>query len=141
MIVPDTNLFLYAYLEEVEFHDDAKRWWESLVAGTEQVGIPWAVVTGFVRIVTNPRSVVSPVSPTVAIDTVNTWFEYPHIFTINPGSRHMELMRRNLEIAGFGGNLVPDAHIAAIAMEFQAELHTNDRDFERFPGLKWRNPL
>ena len=141
MIIPDTNLFLYAYREEVEFHDVAKAWWEGLVAGREQVGIPWAVISGFVRIMTNPRSVAHPISPTEAFDTVDAWLESSHIATIDPGTRHLEFFRRNLEIAGVGGNLVTDAHIAAFAMEHSAEVHTNDRDFARFPGLKWRNPL
>ena len=90
---------------------------------------------------TDPRSVAFPISPTVAIDTVNTWFEPSHVGTINPGKRHLDLFRRNLEAAGIGGNLVTDAHIAALAMEYQAEVHTNDRDFARFPGLRWRNPI
>ena len=90
---------------------------------------------------TNPRSVAFPISPTVAIDTVNTWFESPNVETINPGTRHLDLFGRNLEAAGIGGNLVTDAHIAALAMEYQAEVHTNDRDFARFPGLRWRNPI
>ena len=141
MILPDTNLFLYAYREDVESHDVARAWWEDLIAGRERVGIPWAVISGFVRIMTNPRSVTFPILPTVAFDTVNTWFEHPHIITINPGSQHMSLFRQNLERAGVGGNLVTDAHIAALAMEYQAEVHTNDRDFARFPGLRWRNPI
>ena len=141
MIIPDTNLLLYVYREDAVFHDAAKVWWEELVAGRERVGIPWAVVSGFVRIMTNPRSMAVPISPTVAIDTVNTWLEYPHITTLNPGSQHMGILRRNLEVAGFGGNLVTDAHIAALAIEYQAEVHTNDRDFARFPGLRWRNPI
>ena len=141
MIVPDTNMFLYAYREDVENHDVARAWWEGLMSGRERIGIPWAVISGFVRIMTNPRSVSNPIPPRVAIDTVNTWFEYPHVTTINPGSQHLALLRRNLDAAGVGGNLVPDAHIAALAMEYNAELHSNDSDFARFPGLRWHNPI
>ncbi|MCY4474806.1 MAG: type II toxin-antitoxin system VapC family toxin [Chloroflexi bacterium] len=141
MIVPDTNMLLYAYRDDVVQHDAASLWWADLMSGREHVGLPWSVIAGFVRIMTNPRSVAFPISTTVAFDAVNEWLELDHVMTINPGSRHMGIFRRNLEAAGVGGNLVPDAHIAAIAMEYQAEVHTNDRDFARFPGLRWRNPL
>lgn len=90
---------------------------------------------------TNRRAVAIPITPTHALDFVDEWFVYSHIVTLNPGSRHVDLLRRNLEAAGVGGNLVSDAHIAALAMEYQAEVHTNDGDFARFPGLRWRNPL
>ena len=141
MIVPDTNLLLYAYREDTEFYDAARAWWEGLLAGRERIGIPWVVTSGFVRIMTNPRSGNPPISATQAIDTVKAWFENPCIEAINPGTRHMSLFQQNIEAAGVGGNLVTDAHIAALAMEHQAEVHTNDSDFGRFPGLKWRNPL
>ncbi len=90
---------------------------------------------------TSPNAYRNAVTPSDAFDFVNDWFDSPNVSPINPGTRHFELFRRNLEIAGVGGNLVTDAHIAALAMEYQAEVHTNDRDFERFPGLRWHNPL
>ena len=68
-------------------------------------------------------------------------FGQPHVSPLNPGADHLALLRRALEAAGVGGDLVTDAHIAALAMEYQAEVHTNDTDFSRFPGLRWRNPL
>lgn len=141
MIVPDTNLLLYAYREEVPFHEPARVWWEALVNGVERVGIPWMVVSGFIRIMTNRNVYSSPITTTQAFDFVNEWFEFPNVVTINPGTQHLNLFRRNLETAGIGGNLVVDAHIAALAMEYQAEVHTNDRDFARFLGLRWRDPL
>lgn len=109
--------------------------------GNERIGIPWAVVSGFVRMITNRSAYANPATPSHAFDLVNEWFESPNVVTINPGSGHLDLFRRNLEAAGVGGNLVTDAHIAAIAMEYQAEVHSNDSDFVRFPGLRWHNPL
>lgn len=141
MIVPDTNLLLYAYRAEVPLHAPAREWWETLVNGDERVGVPWSVVSGFVRMITNRSAYTDPATPSQAFDFVNEWLASPNVETINPGSQHLDLFRRNLETAGVGGNLVTDAHIAAIAMEYQAEVHTNDSDFARFPGLKWRNPL
>ena len=67
--------------------------------------------------------------------------DYNHIVPINPGTAHLLLAQRILDAAGAGGDLVPDAHIAALAMEYRAEVHSNDADFSRFPGLQWRNPL
>lgn len=141
MIVPDTNLLLYAYRSEVPLHAPAREWWESLVNGDERVGIPWSVVSGFVRMITNRSAYTDPATPSQAFDFVNEWFASPNVETINPGTRHLDLFRRNLETAGVGGNLVTDAHIAALAMEYQAEVHSNDSDFARFPGLRWQNPL
>ena len=141
MIVPDTNLLLYAYRKEVVFHVAAKDWWENLESGHERVGIPWVIVTGFVRIITNPRSATIPISHITAIDIVNSWFKHGHTTTINPGRRHLDLFRSNLQAVGVGGNLVTDAHIAALAMEYQAEIHSNDSDFSRVPGIIRKNPL
>ena len=141
MIVPDVNLLVYAYNDGAPHHEPARCWWESLVNGEERVGVPWAVSTGFVRLVTHPRVLTSPVSHSDAIGYVRDWFRFAHIMPINPGTEHLRLLQRNLQAAGVGANLVTDAHIAALAMEYQAEVHSNDSDFTRFPGLRWRNPL
>ena len=141
MIGPDINLLVYAYNDGAPDHEAAKRWWEGLVNGAERVGVPWIVATGFVRLMTHPRALTAPVSPTDAIALVRDWFRYDHVLPINPGAEHLTHLQRNLGAAGVGGNLVTDAHIAALAMEYQAEVHSNDADFSRFPGLRWRNPL
>ena len=141
MIVPDLNLLVYAHYDGAPQHQAAKRWWEGLINGSERVGIPWAVATGFVRLMTHPRVVTNPATPTEAVDYVQEWFRFPHVMPINPGSDHLTHLRQSLDAAGYGANLVTDAHLASIAMEYQAELHSNDADFSRFPGLRWRNPL
>ena len=141
MIVPDINLLLYAYNDGAQQHESARLWWEGSVNGDESVGIPWIVLTGFVRLITNPRVLSSPATPAEAIGYVQDWLQYPHIIPLNPGDEHLTLLRRILEAVGTGANLVTDAHIAALAMENQAEVHSNDSDFARFPGLRWRNPL
>ena len=141
MIVPDLNLLVYAHNEGAPYHDAAKEWWESLVNGTERVGIPWVVSVGFVRLMTHARVLVHPVTAKEAVDYVQEWFRFPHITPINPGTEHINHFRRSLAAAGVGGDLVTDSHIAALAMEYQAEVHSNDSDFSRFAGLRWRNPL
>lgn len=141
MIIPDINLLVYAHNDGAPFHDPAKHWWEGLVNGVERVGIPWVVATGFIRLMTHPRVLVHPTSPVEAVDHVHQWFRFPHIAPINPSPDHLEHLRRNLSDAGVGANLVSDSHIAALAMEYHAEVHSNDTDFGRFTGLRWRNPL
>ena len=103
--------------------------------------MPGVVASGFVRLITNPRLMRHPPAPELALDLMREWFDFPHITPVNPGPDHLTLFRQNLVATGVGGNLVTDAHIAALAMEYQAEVHSNDADFGRFPGLRWRNPL
>ena len=141
MIVPDLNLLVYAYADEAPHHDAARRWWEGLVNGSERVGVPWVVSVGFVRLMTHPRVVIRPATPAQAVDYVLEWFRFPHVTPVNPGPGQLTHLRRNLVAAGVGANLVTDAHVAALSMEYQAEVHSNDTDFGRFPGLRWRNPL
>lgn len=141
MIVPDVNLLIYAYSDEVSFHESARHWWEGACNGSERVGLPWAVTTGFVRIVTQIRTAVRPVPTERAVGLVAEWLSLPQVMPLNPGVQHLAILRRLLVETGVGGNLVSDAHIAALAIEHQAEVHSNDSDFARFSGLRWRNPL
>ena len=141
MIVPDVNMLVFSYNEDAPEHEIARPWWEGLLNGTEAVGVPWVVSTGFVRVITNPRAVGSPLSPVAAADCIHDWLSRSHIEPIDPGPNHLSLFRTNLVASNQGANLVPDAHIAAIAMEYDAEVHSADRDFARFPGVRWRNQL
>lgn len=141
MIIPDVNLLLYSYNQGAPLHNAARNWWIGLMTGDERVGVPWIVVAGFVRLITSRSTVAEPSTVIYAVDTVEEWFTYPHVVPINPGAQHLSLFRQALQAAGVGGNLVTDAHIAALAMEYQAEVHSGDNDFSRFPGLRWRNPL
>ena len=141
MIVPDINLLVYAYHKNDPNHEGAKRWWEGLVNGIEAIGVPWAVSMGFVRLMLNPRILSSPMTPSVALGCVKTWMQYPHINPINPGADHLTHLQRDLDSSGGAAKLVPDVHIAAIALEHQAVVHSNDLHFNRFPGLQWHNPL
>ena len=142
MIVPDLNLLVYAYNDGAPHHEPARRWWEDLVNGTERVGVPWVVSTGFVRLMTHPSVLVRPAARHARRSTTcanGSGFPTSRRSTRVPSI--MALLRRNLAVAGVGANLVTDSHIAAVAIEYQAEIHSNDTDFSRFPGLRWRNPL
>ena len=141
MIIPDVNLLVYAYCEGAPEHVPSRRWWEGLLNGQEGVGIPWSVTIGFIRIVSHPRLLERPVPAKEAIDCVKGWFLYTHVSPLIPGPEHLDFVEKLLTAAGAGGNLVPDSHIAALALEHNAEVHSNDSDFGRFSGLKWLNPL
>ena len=82
-----------------------------------------------------------PLTLEQAVVVVESWLSHPHVSALQPGSQHLSVLAEVLTAAGRGGNVVPDAHIAALAIEHDAEVHTNDRDFARFPGLRWSNPL
>lgn len=141
MILPDLNLVLYAHNRDAPQHAAAHAWWEDLLNGTEPVVIPWIVVLGFVRLGTNRAALINPMSSTTALAYVRAWFARAHVERLEPGPQHLDLLDRLLSAAGAAGNLTTDAHLAALAIEHQCELHSNDNDFARFPGLRWRNPL
>lgn len=141
MIVPDVNLLIHAYNRSSPVHEAARVWWESLMNGNAPVGLTWIAAAGFIRITTNPRILGHPLPATKACSHVRSWLARPVVSILQPGPRHAELMFGFLESLGTAGNLTTDAQLAAIAVEFQAELQSTDADFLRFPGLKWKNPL
>jgi toxin-antitoxin system PIN domain toxin len=135
------NLLVYAYNAAAPQHERARAWWESSLSGSERVGLAWVTVLGYLRIATSRRAVLSPVTPGTALGHVRSWLERPHVEIVNPGSRHLDLLDGLATAIGTIGTLASDLHLAALAIEHQAELHSNDGDFARFPGLRWRNPL
>lgn len=142
MIIPDVNLLIYAYNSDAPHHERAKGWWEGLLSDPRAVvGLPWAVTLGFVRLMTHPAVLLTPLRPEEALAPIAAWLALPQVEVLDPGPRHLEIVGRLLEAAGVAGNLTTDAHLAALAIEHQAELHSNDRDFGRFAGLRWKNPL
>lgn len=141
MILPDVNLLVYAYNEAAPQHQAARRWLEDVMTREQPIALPWAVVLGFVRLVTHPAVLTTPLSPSDALDRVEEWIVRDHVQLIEPATRHLTLVRELLETIGVAGPLTTDAHLAALAMEYQCELVSNDGDFARFPGLRWRNPL
>ena len=141
MIIPDINLVLYAHDTGNPRHALARQWWDGLMTGTETVGIPLAVAVGFVRLATSPVVVSPPMQGTEAIAVVRGWFDRPHFVQVDSGPEHFTHMAQCLEAAGRAGKLVTDAHLAALALDHDAEIHSDDRDFRLFPDVRWRNPL
>lgn len=141
MIVPDINLLLYAYDADSPFHAKASAWWQKCLSGSEPVGLPPVVVFGFARISTSARVFKNPMTPAEAAQHVRSWLAQPVLQILEPRSDHIGQVLASLEKLGTAGNLVTDAQIAALAIEHDAALHTNDTDFMRFTGLRWFNPL
>ncbi len=141
MIVPDLNLLVYTYNSDAPQHSAARRWWEASLSGATSVGLPWAVMMGYVRVMTSRAVLLEPLSPTEAVSDIREWLDQPQVQVLVPGPRHLDVFTGLVEATGTAGRLTTDLHLAALAIENQAELHSNDTDFGRFPGLRWRNPL
>lgn len=141
MILPDVNLLLHAYNSESRVHAPARAWWEGLLSSTQPVGLAWVAVLGFIRIATHRQILSNPLPVAVACAHARAWLSQPYVSIVDPGHRHGEILFGLLESLGTAGNLTTDAHLAALAVEHQAELHSTDADFKRFPGLRWVNPL
>jgi toxin-antitoxin system PIN domain toxin len=141
MILLDANLLIYAVNEDAPLHRKAKLWLESVLSGPETVGFPWNVLLAFVRLTTRTGLFRQPLPMDTAFDLVGSWLNQTSAIIVHPGPRHLPVLRGLLLPLGTAGNLTSDAHLAALAIEHGAELCSSDRDFARFTGLKWRNPL
>ena len=141
MIVVDANLLLYAYDRGSPHHKAARKWIEGAFSGGEIVGIPWQTVGAFLRITTNSNLPGQRVTLDGAIEVVDMWLEQPNVRFLAPGERHWALLRQIMTEGQARGPLLTDAQLAAITIEYGGVLHTTDRDFARFPGLRWVNPL
>jgi toxin-antitoxin system PIN domain toxin len=141
VIVPDLNLLVHAYNAESKDHSAARTWWEALLTGDTPVGLPWIVVLGFLRLVTQRRLLTNPYPADEACAIAESWLARPNVQLLHPGDRHAELLFGLMRALGTAGNLTTDAHLAALALEHGAELQSTDADFGRFAGLRWVNPL
>lgn len=141
MIVPDINLLLYATISGFPEHVRARRWWEDLLGGENAIGLTGPAVFGYVRIATNPRVFDPPLAVDAALARIEEWLDQPPVHFLLPGPRHLEIAFRLLRHVGTASNLTTDVQLAAHAIENQAEVHSNDVDFARFPELRWANPI
>ena len=141
MKIPDLNLLTHAVDRKSPEHSAALHWWNGTLPGSETVGLAWTVPLGFVRLTTNARVFRSPLTSEAALDHVDWWLAHPITTVVDPTPRHPQVLRDLLSKAGTAGNLVADAHLAALAIECGATLWSADRDFGRFVGLDWMNPL
>jgi toxin-antitoxin system PIN domain toxin len=141
MILVDANLLVYAHVSNLPQHDAAQAWLDDQLSGDLRVGLPWASLLAFLRLVSNPRVFEKPEPVSDAWLCVEMWLSQPSVWIPEPTEGHRSVLGSLLSYTGNRANLVPDAHLAALALEHGLELCSTDGDFARFPGLRWKNPL
>jgi uncharacterized protein len=140
-MIVDANVLLYAVDTSSPFHASAKDWLESSLNEPARVGLPWASLLAFQRIATHPRASANPLSPSQAWSFVSDWLDAEATWVPVPGDRHAEIVG-DLVVAGdLRGNLVTDAHLAALAIEHGVGICSTDSDFAKFPQIPWVNPI
>jgi hypothetical protein len=141
MIVLDANILLYAYDSASTHHAAARAWVEKVFSGDDLVGLPWQTASAFLRIMTNARLPGERFTLSEAVATIDDWLEQPNLRMLAPGENHWAIFRQMVLEGQASGSLITDAQLAALTVEHGGVLHTNDRDFTRFPALRWLNPL
>jgi hypothetical protein len=142
VIAVDTNILVYARREEMPLHEPARVVLEQLAEGDRPWTLPWPCVYEFLRVVTHPRVFNPPSDPEVVLDGLHSLMRSPSLAMLGEGPSHISTMKRAILSSQSTGNLIHDAHIAALLLEHGVdEFWTHDRDFARFPGLKVRFPL
>lgn len=141
MILPDINLLLYAHITGFREHAKARRWWERALNGDVEVALTGPSLFGYIRIATNPRVFDKPLAVDEAVAHAEEWLRRPQVRFLLPGPRHLEIAFGLLRDLGTAANLTTDVQLAALAIEYQAELHSTDQDFHRCSQLRWKNPL
>jgi toxin-antitoxin system PIN domain toxin len=140
MKIVDANVLLYAVNSRAAHHTAARGWLDDALTGGEAIAFDWVVITAFLRLSTHPTVFPRPLSIDQAAEIVEGWLASAAAITLEPTTRHIGILRGLLSTLGTGGNLVNDAHLAALALEHGAEIVTFDRDFGRFDGLRWSIP-
>jgi toxin-antitoxin system PIN domain toxin len=141
MVLLDVNVLVYAHREDAPGHKPYHKWLSDLMAGDEPFGAPDLVLSGFLRVVTHPRVFNPPTPLGKALEFVEALKGRPNFTPLNPGARHFDIFLQLCRSSGARGNLVPDAYLAAIAVESGCRLATADRGFARFRGLRLVHPL
>jgi hypothetical protein len=141
VILVDANLLVYAANRAAHEHARAVGWLDAQLNGTARVGLPWPSLTAFVRLVSNPVIMRRPVSTAEAWHQIEQWLACDAVWIPQPGPEHQRLLGDMISQPWMTNRLVPDAHLAALAIEHGLTMCSSDGDFARFPGLKWLNPL
>jgi len=140
VLYPDINVLVYAYRDDSPYHEVCRRFIEAVADGRELFGIPELVRAGFVRVCTNPAAFLTPSPVADALGFIDDLLASPVCTSVVPGGRHWQIFSELCVASNARGNLVPDAYLAALAIETDAELVSCDRDFAKFPGVRWVNP-
>ena len=141
VILIDANILVYAHVSSFAQHRVAREWLDRQLNGPAPVGLPWASLLAFLRLVTNSRVFEHPESMADAWGKVQAWLACETVWSPEPTERHADVLGEILKLPGMRGNLVPDAHLAALAIEHGLTLCSTDGDFARFRALRWLNPI
>jgi uncharacterized protein len=141
VIVLDANILIYAYSASSAEYDRAHKWVEDTFSGDELIGLPWQTISAFARVLTNSNLPGERYSAKEIVSFIQEWMELPNLRLLSPGVRHWAVFQKVLLEGQARGPMITDAQLAALTIEYGGVLHTTDRDFLRFPGLRWVNPL
>ena len=141
MIVVDANLLIYAYDTASLHYEKSRDWLEGVFSGIEPTALPWQSVAAFLRVMTNPKLHGRQYSLNEAGDIIQDWMAQSNVRILAPSDDHWVQFRRMMVEGQASGPLISDAELAALTIEYGGVLYTTDRDFARFPGLRWKNPL
>lgn len=139
-MIVDANLLLYAVDQTTPTHERVHEWWEQQLNGVTRVGLPWPTLLAFIRISTHPRATRHPLTGAQAWGLVSAWLACDVVWTPQPTRRHADVIGHLIQHHDLTGNLIPDAHLAALAIEHGLPLASADSDFARFPEIRWVNP-
>ena len=137
----DANILLYAVDEASPFHSTARDWLNTVLNGSQRVGLPWPSLTAFLRISTNPRALTDPLRPAEAWRFVDSWLDAPTSWIPLPTPAHREVLGRLVSDRELHGNLITDADLATLCIEHGLTMVSADSDFARFPEITWFNPV
>ncbi|MFV0495086.1 type II toxin-antitoxin system VapC family toxin [Mycobacterium sp.] len=140
MKIVDANVLIYAVNSASAHHGASRRWLDWALSGADTVGLAWVPMLAFLRLTTRPGVFPTPLTPTLAVQQVQQWCAAPSAVQVHPTARHTDVLTGLLGRVGTGGNLVNDAHLAALAVEHRAGIVSYDTDFARFPGVRWDTP-
>jgi len=141
MILVDVNILINAVHTGSPHHVGVKAWLDAAILQGIELGFPWLVLVGFVRITTNPKITRQPFTLEDAFSQIDAWLALPNARMVNPTLQHLRHFEDQCRRANATANLVTDAHLAALAVEHQCELASTDGDFAKFANVKWVNPL
>jgi uncharacterized protein len=138
--IVDANVLLYAVDEDAAHHQQSRAWLDAALSGGAVVGFSWMALLAFVRLSTKAGLFPTPLTAAQAMDRVDAWLDAPSAVLATPTLDHRRIVRSLLDSAGATGNLVNDAHLAALAIEHRGSVVSYDSDFARFPGVRWERP-
>lgn len=140
MRIVDVNVLLYAHNEDAPRHRASRAWLEAAFAADEPLGFAWPVILAYLRLATHPAAVAQPLEVADALEDVRSWLAQPAAMILEPTTRHLDVLGGLLTETGTAANLVSDAHLAALAVEYDATVVSFDADFGRYRGVRWQPP-